>query len=619
MTAVEEPAHRHWSGRVLGALDATFGGLAAAALAAMVAVVFANVVGRYVFSASFAWTAEVAQWLFIAIIFLGVPLAHRSRRHVAVDLLAAHLPAAMRPARTFLVDAVVAYTTIALMLGGVELMLVIGGVSPALQLPKWLQYLVIPLSCIAALFTLALRGLDEDASPLRAPLAILAGSLAYLVLDFASLVPFAGASPALVMAVAFIVTLLLGVPVAFAMLFGAFLANLTGDLLPAPAVVQNMVRGAGQFLLLAIPFFLLTGALMNAGGLTRRLIGLAFALVGHLRGGLAQVGVVTSLLYGGISGSSYSEAAIGTKLLVPQMTRAGYPPAFGCAVVASAAILPNVIPPSIALLLVAAVANLSVGKLFVAGIVPGLVLAATLMLAIRALAVRRGLGAPAPRAGGVERLRALGQAFPVLLLALLVVGGIRFGVVTPTEAGVLAAVAAGALGSLVYRACDARGLWQALRDSAIEAALVGLLIGVAVPFAFVLIAEQVPQAVVAAVAGLADSKWAALLLANLVMLAFGMVLDIAAAILILTPLFLPLMIALGVDPIHFGLIVVVNLMIGGLTPPVGMLAYVTGSIAGTPVTAIYRAVLPLLGALLLALALIVAVPALSLGLGWLLD
>lgn len=613
--------------RVQDGLDRLIGGVATIALIALIAIIFANVIGRYGFNTAITWAAEAAKWLFILVIFLAVPLAHRSRRHLSIDLLVDRLPAPLRTAAAFLSDLVIAYTTVMLLFGGYRLLLRVGGVNYILDLPSWLKFAVVPVSCGLGLLVIALRGLEEhdvaagsparDWAVWRGPVAIAAAALLYLVVNRLGWIAVPGADPTTAMALAFAAAMALGVPVTYAILFAAFVATLAGGLLPPAAVVQTMVNGASKFLLLAIPFFITAGALMNAGGLTTRLMDMAFSLVGHVRGGFAQVNIVSSGLYAGISGSSYSEAALGSKLLVPQMIRHGYEPGFACAVTAAGATLPNVIPPSIALLILAAVANLSVGALWLAGVGPGLVMAACLMLCVHVIARRRGHGTAVPRASLARRGAAVAGALPVLALALLVLGGIRFGIVTPTEAGVLAVVYGWLLGMLVYRAYDWRGLWTTLRAAAVDAALVGLLIGTAAPFAFVLVTEQVPQTVAAAVTGLSDNPVIVLLLANIVMLLFGMVLDIGAAILILTPLLMPVVTQLGVDPVHFGLVIVVNLMLGGLTPPVGMLAFITSTVSGTPVAAVFRAMLPLLLSLFAALAIITYVPAVSLGLGWL--
>ena len=606
-------------GRLLSVLDSLVGGLATLALIALILIILTNVVGRYGFGNSLSWGNEAAQWLFIGVIFLAVPLAHRNRSHLAVNFLVARLPERLGAVANFAGDAVVACATIMLMHGGAKLIEAVGGVNHVLGLPTWVKFALIPATCALGLLYLALQGIESGGKAWRGTAGIVAGlALAYL-LQGSGWNVVAGLDPAAVMMVGFLAAMGLGTPVAFAMIFAAFLANAAGGTLPPAAVVQKMVNGSSKFLLLAIPFFITAGALMNMGGLTQRLMDFAFKLVGHLRGGFAQVNVVSSAMYAGISGSSYSEVALGSKLLVPQMVRHGYSPAFSCAVTAASATLPNIIPPSIALLILASVANLSVGSLWLAGVGPGIVMAASLMVCIYLIARRRGYGTAGNRASWRERGSSFKDAVPVLGLAVVILGGIRGGIVTPTEAGVLAIVYAFLLGFLVYRSFTWSDLWTHLRDAAKEAAMVGLLIGAAAPFTFILVTQQVPQSVAELVTGVSDNPLFVLLLANLMMLFFGMFLDIGAAILILTPLLLPLMVQLGVDPIHFGLVVVVNLMLGGLTPPVGMLAFISSAMTGTPVHEVFRAMYPLLGALLVALLAVTYVPAISLGLGWLIQ
>ncbi|WP_425406589.1 TRAP transporter large permease subunit [Hwanghaeella sp.] len=605
--------------RLLGFLDGVIGSVATIALMSLIVIVFANVIGRYVFNNSLTWASEAAQWLFVGVIFLAVPLAHRSRMHLSITMLVDRLSGGSRTLVDFLADVILAWTTISLLFGGTYLIEVMGGTNYVLALPVWVKFIIIPVSCILALVYQFLRGIDENVQPWRAPLAVVVGFALHWAMNDGNLITILGIGPAATMAIGFVVAMALGAPVAFAMLFATFLANEAGQMMPPAAVVQNMVNGSSKFLLLAVPFFITAGAMMNIGGLTERLMDFAFKLVGHFRGGFAQVNIVSSLFYAGISGSSYSEAALGAKLLVPQMIRHGYAPGFSCAVTAAGATLPNVIPPSIALLILAAASNLSVGHLWLAGVGPGLLMAFALMICIYIISRRRGYGTANSKADWNERGSAFLQALPVLGLAVLILGGIRFGVVTPTEAGVLAVVYAMFLGIFVYRAYALKDLWRTLRTAAIESALVGLLIGAAAPFAFVLVTENVPQALTQFVTGLSDNLYVVLILVNVLMLLFGMFLDIGAAILILTPLLMPVMVSLGMDPIHFGLVIVVNLILGGLTPPVGMLAFITGTVSKTPVHVVFRAMYPMLGALILALLLVSFVPAISLGPGWLLS
>ncbi len=616
--AAVPPDQGHSEGRALVAtglayVDALIRTLATLALALLITIIFANVIARYVFSNSIVWAQEAGIWLFIYIIFLGIPLAHRARLHLSLTLFVEMLPPRLRRVTDIFGDVIIAYVTVMLFVAGLDLMARIGGTSPALGVPIWVKFALIPFSCAVSLLYILLRGLEGRWPVWHGPVAILLSGVLYLTINHWQLFSLPTDSATLVMSIAFAAGLVLGVPVAFAMLFAVFISSLGVMVLPPAALVQNIVNGAGKFLLLAIPFFLTAGTLMNSGGLSRRLMDFAFSLVGHFRGGHAQVSVVSSLLYGGISGSSYSEAALSSKLLVPQMLRHGYPAPFACAITAASGVLPNVIPPSIALLIVAAVANLSVGSLWLSGIGAGLVIAICLMITVYLLALWKGF-TPAAQRSPVSEMAIKGlHAVPVLVLAIIILGGIRFGIVTPTEAGVLAVVYSLFLGMVVYREYGFRGLAQTLHQSAMEAALVGLLIASAAPFAFILVAEQVPQTVVAVLVDNIGSVILLLLLANLIMLFFGMFLDIGAAILILTPLLMPLGMAIGIDPIHFALIIVVNLMLGGLTPPVGMLAFITSTVTGTPVHLIFRAILPLLAALVGALMIITFVPDVTIG------
>jgi tripartite ATP-independent transporter DctM subunit len=611
------PAVRSHSRRLLDWLDTALSALAVLCLCSISIVTFAGVIARYVFNNSFTWTAETGQWLFIYLIFLGIPLAHRMRMHIAVGVLQKALPRSMQQAHQVMVDGLVAYTTLAVLFGAKDLIGLIGGTSTALGIPSWLQYAGIPVSCVLGLLYIALRDLDAERGRWVGGAGVLLGVLLYLALDVRAWITLPQGNAVVIMAAGFAGALVLGVPVAFSMLLAVFLANLSAASLPPPAVVQNVVRGSGQFLLLAIPLFLLAGSLMNVGGLTQRLIDFSHSLVRHLRGGMGQVTIVSATLYAGISGSSNADAALAAKMLHPAMVRDGYKPAFSAAVCAAAALLPNIIPPSVAMLILAAATGLSVGHLFMAGIGPGLLMALFLMVAVWWVARFGRQGASAGKATWGERLRSARAAVPVMLLAVFIIVSLRMGIATPTETGAIAVAYAFALGVLVYRSYSMKELYRVLSSTAVDSAMIGLLIGSALPFGFILTTERVPQEILAFTSHWGGDKWTVLLFINAVMLLAGMFLDIGAAILILAPLFLPLVVSIGVDPIHFGLIVVCNLMIGGLSPPVGILAYIVATVARLEVTDVFRASWPLMLALLAALAVVTYVPVVSLGLLWL--
>ena len=593
-------------------LDALLGNLGAMWLTAIILVVLGGVISRYAFNASFSWTEEAGLWLFTYLIFTVLPIATHRSKHIAIGMARDLLPPGGQRLVRFLAAAAITYTIIRLLAAGLAITRITSGTSITLDIPSWWQYAVIPISAVVLLAYQILDAMLVARERWIATGAIAAAVAAWLLIDVFEVTGISSGRPTLLLAIAFVATLALGVPVAFCMLFAAFIASDAGDLLPPAAVVHNMVVGSSKFVLLAIPLFIAAAQIMNAGGLTHRLINLARALVGHLRGGLAQVNVVTSVFFGFDSGSSTADASLLAKMTVPEMVRNGYPAPFCCAVIAASAVLPNVIPPSIAMLLFASISNVSVGKLFLAGILPGLLIAALLMVMVYILARRHGYGHATATPSWRLLASPLFQAIPALLLSVLIIGGIRFGVVTATEAGVVAVVYALAIGIFFYRDLKLPEVWLGLRESSIDSAMVGFMIGVAAPFAWVLISGRVPQQFLQLMLGYVNDAWAILLCLNVIMLIAGAFLDLTAIMLIVVPLSLPLVLQLGIDPVHFGIIVVVNLMLGGLTPPYGLLVFIPSAITGTSVQATFRAVMPFLVILVFGLALITYIPWISL-------
>jgi tripartite ATP-independent transporter DctM subunit len=313
-----------------------------------------------------------------------------------------------------------------------------------------------------------------------------------------------------------------------------------------------------------------------------------------------------------VSGSSTADASAIAKLVVPEMEKHGYDRAFGCALTSASSTLANLIPPSLGLIIYAALASVSVGALFVATIVPGLMCAAALMLVVHFVSRSRGFGGDMPRATWTERGRALGQAVPALLLPLIIVGGVRFGVFTATEAGAIALIYAVLCGLFFYRVLTGKNFLEAVRESTFDTIIIVVIIAAAAPFAWVLAAEQVPQKIAAAMTAFSSNAIVLLLLINVFLLVVGLFMEMIAAMVILVPILVPIIVTAGVSPVQFGVVLVMNLVIGALTPPMGVLVFTTARVGRANVVDVFRAILPFTLALIGVLALVTYVPSLTL-------
>ena len=386
---------------------------------------------------------------------------------------------------------------------------------------------------------------------------------------------------------------------------------LAGD--ASPMIAVQRIIGAGEnTTLLAIPFFIMLGNLLNYTGITRRMLKLAEVLSGHLPGGLAQANVLLSTLMGGLSASNLADCAMLTKMLVPEMTKLGYNKAFSSAVTAAGSLITPIIPPGIALIIYGYVADVSIGKMFMAGIIPGILCCIMLMVAIYFVARRRGYK-PARDHGPTvpEVVSALKEAFFALLLVLVIIGGIRLGVFTPTEAGAIAVVYVIFIGIFVYKEMTLNDIKQALLETSRSTAGIMLIIMACSAFAWLLTWEQVAQDVAAFITGFSTSPYVFLLILNVFLLILGMFIEGNAAIIVLVPLLMPTVKALGIDPIQFGVIMILNLAIGCLTPPMGTVMFISTSITGVKVTEFVKEMWPLFFALLVALAIVTFVPAVT--------
>lgn len=595
--AQPQPGVARLAGRSLAWLSGLLSTLAAVALAALLLLVMAGFVLRYGFSSALLGAEDAGIWLHVAILALGMPVALTSALAMRLDVVHRFLPARLRAAADVVAEALTLTSGLVIAHGGMIVTEMVGGTNPALGLPDWIPFATFALGGSLVILFTALRLLAEERGAVLLPAALAAAALFWLGSSDLYIDP--GMAPSLFLALVAAVGLIVAAPLPHAFIAAAFIAVPFGSSLPEPALVHTALSGMMKFLLLSVPFFLLAGTLLTLSGVAGRLVRFADSLVGHRRGGLAQTALLTNVLFSGASGSSIAAAAFSASTFQPELVKRGYRPEKAGAIVAATSMLDNVIPPSIAFLILATATNLSVGSLLVGGLWAGLLLAVALFIVIRITCSDTPL---APRVADGQRLRLAVQAVPAFGLGLVVVLGIRFGIVTTTEAAAVAAVYTFGL-SLYYRTGGAR-IFTAFRQSATEAAAIALLIASAAPFAFLLAVDDI-AGMIGHLAGLFGSGPIAALIFSVVLLFIaGLFLDIGAAILLLAPLLLPLAISAGIDPVTFGVIIVVNLMIGGLTPPFGVLIFVVSGVTGTATTALFRAVLPYVGALTAALGLL---------------
>lgn len=415
--------------------------------------------------------------------------------------------------------------------------------------------------------------------------------------------------PAIVMAVLFA----LGTPIAFAIAISALSFFLVDGQVPLNIFVQKMVTATDSYPLLAIPFFVLAGAIMNKAGITRKLLALADALAGHLTGALAQMCTVLATLLGGLTASSSADAAMLSKVLGPEMTRHGYSPAFAAVITSCAAIITALIPPSIGLIIYGYIADASVGRLFIGGIVPGLMLAGSLMLVTAVIARRRGyLPLRERRATGTELGRAAREALWALSIPVFIIVGIRYGIFTPTEAGAITVLYVILVGLFAYRSLRIADLPRLLVETALDTASVMLMICAASAFGFYLAWERIPPQMAAWLVSLTQDPTLLLLLINLMLIVLGTAVEGTSALIILTPIFVPILTKLGIDPVHFGIVLVTNLTIAGVTPPVGQMMFISSQVLKVPMDDYTIEVLPFLAAMMGVLVLLTLFPQLTL-------
>jgi tripartite ATP-independent transporter DctM subunit len=400
----------------------------------------------------------------------------------------------------------------------------------------------------------------------------------------------------------------MGAPIALSMIGAAIVYLVVGgqDLsLAGEQIIQGLY---GSFVILAVPLFIIAGNLMNAGTVSERLLAFCNAIVGRFRGGLGHVDVVVNIILSGMSGSAVADAAAIGKVIIEMMTKNGrYPAGYAAAITAAAATIGPIIPPSIPMVLYSLVSDASIGYLFLGGVVPGLLMGLVLMLLNARAARKRNFPVEAP-VPLKEIPRVTGRAFPALLMPVILLYGIYGGVTTPTEGAALAAGYALLLAGPIYRALGWRGLYNVLSSSARQTASIGIVIGGALIFNYIVAAENIPAHMATYLDSLNLNPLAFLIVVNLILLFLGCLLDASTIILVVLPLFIPSCRALGIDLVYFGVVAVVNCMIGLITPPYGVVLFVINGITGIPLSTIIREIWPFIGVLIVALILMIVFP-----------
>lgn len=399
----------------------------------------------------------------------------------------------------------------------------------------------------------------------------------------------------------------LGVPIAFALILSGVALMLYLGLFDAQIVAQNVLNGADSFPLMAVPFFLLAGEVMNTGGLSRRIVALAMAMVGHIRGGLGFVAIFAACILSSLSGSAVADAAALGALLLPMMLKSGHDPARASGLIASASIIGPIIPPSIGFILFGVVGGVSITKLFLAGIFPGLMIAAALSITWLIVARKEQFELP-PRQSGRLRLRAFVDSLWALFLPVIIIAGLKFGVFTPTEAGVIAAVYSLFVSMVVYRELAPARLFHVFVSAAKISAVVMFLVACAAVSAWLITVADVPGALAALLEPLMGNQTALLIAIMVLIVIVGTAMDMTPTILIMTPVLMPVIKQAGIDPVYFGVLFIINNSIGLITPPVGTVLNVICGVSKLSMEDLMKGVMPFLFAELIVLFLLVLFP-----------
>jgi C4-dicarboxylate transporter, DctM subunit len=406
--------------------------------------------------------------------------------------------------------------------------------------------------------------------------------------------------------------LLIGVPIAISLGVSALIAIYFGTTLPLNIMTQKAFTSLDSFPLLAIPFFMLAGILMSKGGVSQRLLNLASALVGWMVGGLAKVTIVACMFFAAISGSGPATVAAIGGFMIPAMRKQNYDDGFAASVAAAAGSIGVIIPPSIPFVLYGVIGGVSVGSMFLAGIIPGLIIGLGLLMTSYIISKKRNYRPDTPVSfSSKDVLKAAYDAKWALLIPIIILGGIYGGIFSPTEAAVVAAAYAMVIGLFVYKELTWKDLFDSFREAVIINATTMIIIGLSVSFAYIMTLEKIPDDIATFITSLSENPFVILLVINILLIIVGMFIDTISSLVVLTPILLPIVTSVGVDPVHFGVILVTNLAIGFITPPLGVNLFVASSVGGVKFERIVLAIIPFIVSMLICLFVITYIPPLS--------
>lgn len=577
-------------------------------MAGMTALIFLQVVCRYVLNNALGWSEELCLILLIWTVFLGSVVVARNSQWICIDALIVLLPDRVKEHLRVLTNCASIVFCVMLIKQGMNLVSVQKGMlTAALEISWAWAYVSVPIGS----FLLCLQIVGTTIQDLRkTPSSFLSVLTVGLILFVGSTISPSSLShlgSPLSMFVTMLLLFFIGMPVGIALGLTSLIFLLAKREGILTAIPQNMVWGVNSFALMAMPFFLLAGELMNKGGITEKLVRFASTLVGHIRGGLGHVAVVANLIMAGMSGSEVADAAATGSILIPSMTRKGYHPGFAAAIIASASVIGPIFPPSIPFVIFGALANASVLKLFLGGVVPGVIMALFLMGACY-LVARKKAYPREERASGKSILLSFRDSFAAFLMPLIILSGMLLGIFTPTEAADVAVVYAFALGIAAYRELNGKKVFEALSTVAVMTSGIMYIVASATVIGFIAAREQIPQVLAEFLFSLGKNPWVVLTVINIILLILGCFISSIPIMLIMIPILAPVTKSLQIDPIHFGVMFSLNVMLGLNTPPFGMAMFIVCKIAGISILEFTKNWWPFFVALLLVLIMITYLP-----------